>query len=301
MDPIIGPYLPMLLLGAGVIVVLVTGRPFLGGTALGQRHANFKSLHPASPVINTLISISVIGKPLLEYLQKHDWNTDIVASQIATPAIVVVIASVYALLGSFIYFFFRAIRNINFFSGSKIRSPYGAFFMLVPITNFIVIPYIEYFSYYRSRLAAVPEKASKLSAAFLVISAFSLLVLSLAYSRLAKDVSQSTAYDPLSLLVLSLSTGGAGGILTSRILTGIACAQDLCARQRRLLPAPASDPKAERVSRRNEFLKSAGVGLLVAVAILTAVFPECPSELVRAASRSAIINHILSENHFAQK
>jgi hypothetical protein len=283
---ILGPYLPMFLLGAGVFVVFLTGRPFFGGTALAQRHANFKSLLLTSPVLNTLISISVIGKPVLEYLQKHDWNTDIFPSQVSMPAIVIVIASVYFLLGSFIYFFFRAIRNINFFSQAKVRSPYSAFFMLVPITNFVVIPYLEYFAYHRSWLAAVPDKASKARAAFLVVSAFTLLIISLAYGRLSEDGSPSSLYDPLSLLILSLSTGGAGGILTARIITGISYAQDLCAQQRGLLPHIPVDPKVERRSRSKELLQTIAVGVLLTAALLTALFPALPSELVRAASQS---------------
>jgi hypothetical protein len=283
---LVGPYLPMFLLGAGVIVVLVTGRPFLGGTALAQRHASFRSLHATSPILNILISISVIGKPLLGYLQKHDWNIDIVPSQIAMPAVGIVIVSVYALLGSFIYFFFRAIRNINFFSGSKLRSPYSAFFMLIPITNFVVIPYLEYFAYHRSQLAADPEKASKVRAAFLVVSAFTLLIIGLAYGRLSEDGALSSFYDPLSLLIVSLGTGGAGGILTSRVITGISHAQDLRARQRDLLPQTPIDPQVERQSRRKTLLQSIAVGVLLTAALITAVFPTLPSELVRAAGPS---------------
>ena len=276
----LGAYLPVFLLATGVIVLLLTSRSILGG-ALAERHAKFKSLHVTSPVLNALISVSVIGKPLLEYLQKNDWRTDLLPSDIFVPGMVIIIASVYAMLGGFIYYFFRAIRNINFFSGAKVRSPYSALFMLVPITNFVVIPYLEYFAYYRSRLAAAPEKASKLRAALLTLSAFSLLVISLAYGRLSEDAPQSTFYDPLSLLVLSLSTGGAGGILTSRIINGIASAQDCYAQQRGLTPAIAIDWKVERKSRRNEFLKSISVGVLVTAALITALFPTLPSELVR--------------------
>jgi hypothetical protein len=43
------------------------------------------------------------------------------------------IASLYAMIGAIIFFFFRAIRNINAISGEKQRSPYSTFFMLIPI------------------------------------------------------------------------------------------------------------------------------------------------------------------------
>jgi hypothetical protein len=143
-------YLPLWLLLAGVVVLLVTGRPFLRRGPLKGKHAQFKSLSVASPVLNSLVLISVIGKPFLENLQKNDWKTDLLTPEFATPLVLVFSASVFAMLGATVYFFIRAIRNINAFSGEKRRSPYSAFFILFPITNFIVTPYLEYFMYQRS-------------------------------------------------------------------------------------------------------------------------------------------------------
>jgi hypothetical protein len=89
-------------------------------------------------------------------------------------------------------------------------------------------------------------------------------------------------YDPLSLLVLTASTGGAGGILTTRITTGIARAQDLYARQQGWLAPEKAAPTAERRYRSAEILKSAGVGILLITAAVTIMSPTLPSRIVEA-------------------
>lgn len=279
-------YLPILLLASGVIVLLVTGRPFCGARELSAKHAGYKSLHTASPVLNALVSISVVGKPILEHLQRNNWDTDVVPPVLVVPLTVVVIASVYAMLGAIIFFFFRAIGNINVFKGSRVRTPYSALFMLIPITNFVVIPYLEYFAYHRSLATAAPERASKLRAALLVLSAFALLITSLACSRLGSDASQSTLYDPLSLLVLSLCTGGAGGLLTTRIIAGIARSQTAFALHQGMISAGAAGSAAARSGRTIEALKSAGVALLLVVALVTVLFPTLPSHIAQAIHHS---------------
>ncbi len=279
-------HLPVLLLATGVIVLLVTGRPLWGRRELPAQHAGYKSLHTASPVLNALVSISVIGKPILEHLQQNNWDTDVVPPVLVVPLTVLVIASVYAMLGAIIFFFFRAIRNINVFNGSRVRTPYSALFMLIPITNVVVIPYLEYFAYQRSLAAAAPERASKLRAALLVLSAFALLVISLAGSRLGGDASQSTLYDPLSLLVLSICTGGAGGLLTTRIISGIARSQTAYALHRGMISADAAGSAVERSGRTIEALKSAGIGLLLVVALVTVLFPGLPSQMVHSIHQS---------------
>lgn len=272
-------YLPIFLLGFGVLVLILTARPFLFGREIAQRHAQFKSLRSSSPILNGLIAVSVIGKPVLEYFQKNDWNPELLPLGLALPITLTASASVFALVGCIVYFFFRAIRNINFFSNAKIRSPYAAFFMLVPITNIIVVPYLQYFTLHRSRRIASPDTASKGRAMALVFAAYTLFLIGLAYGRLSDDISQATAYGPLSLLVLSLSAGGAGGILTSRVIGGIADAQDACARGRGLLALQECDPKAERRARWQELLQSVAVALLVVIAAVTALFPQLPSTL----------------------
>ncbi len=258
---------------------MLTGRPFLRRGALTGKQAQFKSLSFASPVLNSLVLISVVGKPILEHLQKNDWKTDVLTPELTVPLTLVFIASLYAMLGATVYFFFRAIRNINVFSGEKRRSPYSAFFMLIPITNFIVIPYLEYFTYQRSLAFAMPQRASKPRAALLVISAFALLIVSLACGRVGDDAAQSTAYDALSLFVLSMSTAGAGGILTTRIFDRISKAQELYA-QHMTIPADSQASAAIAMrGRMSEAVKSIGIALLLLAALATAIFPTLPSQV----------------------
>jgi hypothetical protein len=198
-------YLPVWLLAAAPLLLWMTGRPFLRRGAVEPRHASYRSLRIASPALNALILTSVIGKPFLEHLQKNGWNSDLLAPELLLPLMLFFIASLYAMIGAIIFFFFRAMRNINAFSGEKQRSPYSSLFMLIPITNLIVIPYLEYFTYQRSLAFANPRSASKLRAALLVGSAFALLVVSVALGLPSEDASQSS-YDALSVLVLSVST-----------------------------------------------------------------------------------------------
>jgi hypothetical protein len=270
-------FLPLWLLALGVVVLLVTGPPVLRRKALEPGQAKFKSLRAISPLLNTLVIISVIGKPFLEHLRKNDWDTSFVAPQIATPLVVLFIVSLYALVVAVLLFFFRAIRNINTLSGFRLRSPYVVLFMLVPIANLIVIPYLEYFAYQRSCALADLEGASKLRAALLVGSAFALLVASVALGLPGDDSSQPGAYDALALLVMTLCTGGASGILTTRVVNGIFEAQDRLAQ--RTLGGEAGTVASDERGRWLETLKLHAVAVLLVIAFATAMLPSLPSRI----------------------
>ena len=197
------------------------------------------------------------------------------------------IASLYTMIGAIIFFFFRAIRNINAISGEKQRSPYSTFFMLIPITNLIVIPYLEYFTYQRSLTLAQPGDGSKLRATLLVGAAFGLLVVSVACGLPSEDASQaaSSSYDALSFLVMSVSTAGASGILTTWVIDGIYRAQERYAQQ---LSAPAENSALATPSVRSRMaqaLRYASLAALLIVALVTAIFPSIPSQLLEATSQ----------------
>lgn len=275
-------YLPVWLLAAAPPLLWMTGRPFLRRGALAPRHASYRSLRIASPALNALILTSVIGKPFLEHLQKNGWNSDLLAPELLLPLMLFFIASLYAMIGAIIFFFFRAIRNINAFSDEKQRSPYSSLFMLIPITNLIVIPYLEYFTYQRSLAFANPRSASKLRAALLVGSAFALLVASVDLGLPSEDASQaaSSSYDALSFLVLSVSTAGASGILTTWVIDGIYRAQELYAQQ---LSAPSESPTRATPtvrSRTGDALRYASLAALLIVALVTAILPSIPSQIL---------------------
>jgi hypothetical protein len=271
---------PLWLLLLGILLLLLSGPPVLRRKALDAKQIQFKSLRTTSPILNTLIMISVVGKPFLEHLQKSNWDTGFIDPQIVMPLVWVFIVSLYALLAAVIIFFFRAIRNINVLSGERLRSPYSALFMLVPISNMVVIPYLEYFAYQRSRALATPHQASKIRSVVLVVAAFALLLVSLALGLPTDDPSQPGTYDPLALLVLSLCTGCASGILTTRIINGIFAAQDLLAERIMGHGREASVAEADERKRRIETLKLDAVVLLLIVAAVTALFPSLPSHVV---------------------
>ena len=278
---IITQHLPILLLLAGLLLLLVTGRPLFTDGVLSAKQDKFRSLAAASPILDTLIAISVIGKPFLEHLQKNDWQTDLLAP---TPLLVVVsvfVVSLYVLIGSILFFFYRAIQNINHFNRRRVRSPYSAFLMIVPIANFVVIPYIEYFVYQRSRALAWPHEASALRAALLAIAAFALLLVSLVCGRLDDAASASVTYDAASLMVIGTLTGLAGGILTTRIVDGTVRAQEAYALEIGALPSPGAGVASKSWSRGFDALKSAAVWALIALAILAALFPALASQAVR--------------------
>jgi hypothetical protein len=159
-------------------------------------------------------------------------------------------------------------------------SPYSAFFMIIPIANLIVIPYLEYFTYQRSRALATPAHASKLRAALLVGSAFALLVASVALGLPSDDPSQPGTYDPLALLVLSFCTGCASGILTTRVINGIFEAQEWLA-QRTVGGEGTKAASTDHGKRRMETLKLDVVAVLLIVAFATALFPSLPSRIVQ--------------------
>jgi len=276
---IIAYFLPLWLLGLGVVLLLVSGPPILRRKPPKPNQAKFKSLRATSPILNALVMISVVGKPFLEHLRKNDWNTSVLAPQIMMPLTVIFIISLYALIVATVFFFFRAIRNINVLNGARLRSPYSAFFMIIPIANLIVIPYLEYFAYQRSRALVKPGAASKARAALLVGSAFALLAASVALGLPGDDPSQLGAYDPMALLVLSFCTGCASGILTTRVINGIVEAQDWLA-QRTLSSQETTAVSADHGKRWLETLKLDFVAILLIVAFVTAVFPSLPSRIV---------------------
>jgi len=259
--------------------VLLTGRPLFTDGALSAKQNTFRSLASTSPIIEALIGISVIGKPFLEHLQKNDWQSDLLGP---TPLLVIVtifVVSLYAMIGGILFFFYRAIRNINFFSGRRVRAPYSALLMVVPILNLVVIPYVQYFAYRRSRAFAWPQQASALGAALLVTAAFGLLLVSVICGYAGEEATEGAVYDAASLLVIGTLTGLAGGVLQARIVDGIARAQEAHAVE---IGAPGSArtvAAAKMESGARRALQSVAVGGLVVLAVLVALNPPLASQV----------------------
>jgi hypothetical protein len=276
---IIVRYLPFLLLAAGVLLLLVTGRPLFTDGALSAKQSTFRSLASASPVVEALIAISVIGKPFLEHLQKNDWQSNLLSPTPLLIVVVILVVSLYAMIGGVLFFFYRAIRNINFFSGRRVRAPYSSLFMVVPILNLVVIPYVQYFAYRRSRAFAWPQQASALGAALLVVGAFALLLISVICGYAGDEIQEGAVYDAASLMVIGTLTGFAAGILQARIVDGIARAQESYAGQIGALGSGAVVVAAKPESPTRRALQALSVGVLVALAAAAALDPPLASQI----------------------
>jgi hypothetical protein len=276
---LIARYLPLELLAAGVLLLLLTGRPLFTSGALSARQSRFRSLVAASPVLDVLILISAVGKPFLERLQGNDWHSELLGPTPLLVVVMVISVSIFAMIGAVLFYFYRAIQNINFFEGRRIRAPYSALFMIVPIANLVVTPYIQYFAYQRSRAFAEPQTASALRAALLVGLAFGSVVISVICGYAGKEVVEPAMYDSASLMVIGALTGLAGGILTTRIVDGIARDPEGYALHIGALSEGVRVGKPE--NRRPEGLRSAAAVGLLFLAALAAIFPAHASHIVR--------------------
>jgi hypothetical protein len=272
---IIARHLPLLLLAAGVLLLMLTGRPLFTDGALSARQDRFRSLAAASPVLEALIAISVIGRPFLEHLQRNDWQSDLLGPTPLLAVVSVFVVSLYAMIGAVLYFFYRAIQNINVFNRRRVRAPYSALFMVVPIVNLVVIPYVQYFVYRRSRAFARPSETSALGAALLVTAAFGLLLVSVICGYAGDGATEGAIYDASSLMVIGTLTGLAGGILELRLVNGVSRAQQAYALQIGALERAEAAVAPE--SRIRIALQSAAVALLIALAVLAALFPPLAS------------------------
>ncbi len=276
MEVIIVRYLPLLLLAAGVLILLLTGRPLFTSGTLSARQNRFRSLAAASPVLEALIGISVVGKPFLEHLQKNGWQSDLLGPTPLLIVVVVLVVSLYAMIGAVLFFFYRAIGNINYFNGRRVRAPYSSLFMVVPIVNLVVIPYVQYFVYRRSRAFAWPQQASAWRAAVLVIGSFGLLLASVICGYAGGEATEGALYDAASLMVIGALTGFAAGILQARIVDGVARAQEAYAIEIGALET-ASAASAKPESRTRRVLQSLAVCVLVTLAVLAALNPPLAS------------------------
>jgi len=151
--------------------------------------------------------------------------------------------------------------------------------MVVPILNLVVIPYVQYFAYRRSRAFAWPQQASALGAALLVTAAFGLLLVSVICGYAGEEATEGAVYDAASLLVIGTLTGLAGGVLQARIVDGIARAQEAHAVEIGALGSARTVAAAKPESGARRALQSVAVGGLVVLAVLVALNPPLASQV----------------------
>jgi hypothetical protein len=86
---------------------------------------------------------------------------------------------------------------------------------------------------------------------------------------------EGAIYDASSLMVIGTLTGLAGGILEARIVNGVSRAQEAYALQ--IVALGSAGIAAESENRVRAALQSAAVALLIALALLAALFPPLAS------------------------
>ena len=88
-----------------------------------KRGTRYSSLRVTSPVLNFLVVMAMIGKPMLEYFKEHQLQADAISPTLFLPLVLLFLACIYATVGVTVYFYYRAIENINFFTGARVRAP----------------------------------------------------------------------------------------------------------------------------------------------------------------------------------
>ena len=158
----------------------------------------FKSLRVLSPILNFLIMIGLVAKPLLEHFGKRS-DAFPPSAIFAVPFLFV---SVFIMFGTAAFFFQRASQNINTFAGRRVLVPVSAWLMCVPIVNSFAIPSIWARTYYYS-LSFLPEfRITRSRAAAIGISAFAFLVAGQAFGLMGGNTALwPNGYDAMSLAI----------------------------------------------------------------------------------------------------
>lgn len=229
-------------------------------------HSTYRSLRVTSPVLNFLIILAMIGKPFLEYFKDQQWQSDVIPPALLLALGGFFLICVYAAVGATAYFFYRAIENINFFVGARVRAPATAILMVVPFVNFIAMPFVHYFTYYRSMNLSPEHRVSRFNAAVLAIGAFVLLVVSLASAVLSNNTVLRSGADPLSLSIITTCAGLAAGILFTRIVSRVFKAQEAYAAHVGII-GPLNAAREPVRGGLIDNLRSCAVVFLIAIAI----------------------------------
>ncbi len=235
--------------------------------------SSYRSLRVASPVLNFFIIMAMIGKPILEYFKEHQSQADAINPAFFLPVVFFFLVCIYAAVGASIYFYYRAIENINFFAGARMRAPGTSLLMVVPVVNLLAMPYVLYFTYYRSMALLPAHHVSKIRAVALAIGTFVLLVASIAFGLASgNDAIRSDDFDSVSLSLVATCAGLAAGILYTRIVSRVFKAQEAYATY--IGAVLHSDASNEAVrSGALDALRSIAVALLVGSGIFTLFSP----------------------------
>lgn len=271
--------IPLILVGAwiGISVWLRPASP--------SSRPKYRSLRVASPILSLMIMLAVIGRPFAEYYRDHDWQSDALHPAILLSLGGLFLVCVYVSVGAMVYFFYRAIGNINFFAGIRVGSPGTAILMLVPVINVVAIPFVHYITYYRSMSLLPSNRVSAFSAAALAISTFLFAVVALAGDAVSRNSVLGGDIDPFSLSIVTFCSGLAAGILLTRLVSRIFKAQEAYAAHTSIT-APSDAALKPVRGGMIDALRSLAVALLITVGVAAVVEPNGTASAVAMASKA---------------
>jgi hypothetical protein len=243
---------------------------------------DYRPLRIISPTLNFFVVVAFVGRPILEHLKKYQSVSDSIPPLLLVPLILFFLVSVYVSVGVTAYFFYRAMRNVNFFARASLLTPSSAWLMVVPLANMIAMPYVWGRTYYCSRALHPTHQVSKLAAATIAIGSFLLILIGLATGIMSDN--QATwppGYDGLSLTVIAMCTSTAGTMLFTRIVQRISAVQELYAERVALVP-PRRNRQDDSINAGViDLLKSAVFGACLGLASFAAAWPSVASSALQ--------------------
>ncbi len=247
-----------------VIVILLFRR-----RANRASSASFHSLKLTSPLLIALILIFTAVRP---FLSNSDATSGFLSTHWRDALTGLALIALAGAVVSGALFYYKALANLNFFSGRVILSPIFSLVGLIPFVNFIGLPAIQYVAY-RNSLQLFPNLSiSRANAALATIGAMVLTLAGVAGHE-PRDIAMLLGLeDAIPIWIAGTSAGLAGGLLLSRIVSRITAAQEAYAQ------SPASPPT--NIGDRKEKIQTLAIGALLALAIISLIAPAFVSYLV---------------------
>jgi hypothetical protein len=188
----------------------------------------------------------------------------------------------YVSVGATAYFFYRAMRNINVFTQTRLVAPWTAWLMVVPFANMIAMPYVWGRTYYCSLALHPVHHVSKQAAAAMSVGAFALLLIGLAAGLMSdRQALWPPGYDDSSLAIIGVSAGFAGSMLFTRIVQRVSAVQELYAERTGLVP-PRRERRDDSINAGVvDLLKSTVFGACLGLAMFAAAWPSVASSALQ--------------------
>lgn len=245
-----------------IAILLFRGRANRASTA-------FHSLKLTSPLLIALILVFTATRT---FLSNPDAMNGLLSAHWRDALTGLTLIALAGAVVSGALFYYKALANLNFFSGRIILSPIFSLLGLIPFVNFIGLPAIQYVAYRNSLLLFPNLSISRATAALTTIGAMVLTLVGIA-GHVSRDVAMLVGLeDATPIWIAGTCASFAGGLLLSRIVSRITAAQEAYAQ------SPASPPK--NIGDRKEKIQTLAIGALLLLAIISLIAPAFVSNLV---------------------